>query len=36
MSKIVVIGSSNIDLAVNTDRAPEGDETVLGNGFAKS
>lgn len=34
MSKIVVIGSSNTDLVVNTDRAPEGGETVLGNGFA--
>lgn len=33
MSKIVVIGSSNTDLVVNTDRAPEGGETVLGNGF---
>lgn len=33
MSKIVVIGSSNADLVVNTDRAPEGGETVLGNGF---
>lgn len=34
MSKIVVIGSSNTDLVVSTDRAPEGGETVLGNGFA--
>lgn len=33
MSRIVVIGSSNTDLVVNTDRAPEGGETVLGNGF---
>ena len=33
MNRIVVIGSSNADLVVSTDRAPEGGETVLGNGF---
>lgn len=33
MNGIVVIGSSNADLVVSTDRAPEGGETVLGNGF---
>lgn len=33
MNRIVVIGSSNADLVVNTDRAPGSGETVLGNGF---
>lgn len=33
MNRIVVIGSSNADLVVSTDRAPEGGETVLGNEF---
>ncbi|MCD8093634.1 MAG: ribokinase [Bacteroides sp.] len=33
MNRIVVIGSSNADLVVNTDRAPGGGETVLGNEF---
>lgn len=34
MSKIVVIGSSNADLVVNTKKAPEGGETVMGESFA--
>lgn len=33
MNRIVVIGSSNADLVVNTDRVPESGETVLGNEF---
>lgn len=33
MNKIVVIGSSNIDLVVNTDRVPQSGETILGNEF---
>lgn len=34
MSKIVVIGSSNADLVVNTKKAPERGETVMGESFA--
>ena len=34
MSKIVVIGSSNADLVINTKKAPEGGETVMGESFA--
>lgn len=33
MSKIIVIGSSNTDLAIKTERIPEPGETVLGGTF---
>lgn len=33
MSKIIVIGSSNTDLAIKTDRIPEPGETVMGGTF---
>lgn len=33
MNKIVVIGSSNMDLVVNATKAPEGGETVIGTQF---
>ena len=33
MSKIIVIGSSNTDLAIKTIRIPEPGETVMGGTF---
>ena len=33
MGKIVVIGSANTDLVINTSRIPEPGETVLGGKF---
>jgi len=33
-ARIVVVGSSNIDMVVKTDRIPRGGETVLGGDFA--
>ena len=33
MGKVVVIGSSNTDMVVSTDKAPAPGETVLGSGF---
>ena len=32
-TKIVVVGSSNIDMVIKTDRIPQGGETVLGGEF---
>lgn len=36
MGKIVVIGSSNTDLVVKTDRMPSPGETILGGSFMMS
>ena len=34
MKNILVIGSLNMDLVINTDRMPQAGETIHGNGFA--
>ena len=36
MPKVIVVGSSNLDLCVNVDRLPARGETVLGRDFYQS